>query len=325
MVEASLSGFRLYELFRLEGPKELIHYVDVEVHVAHRPEVTWWPEAWIDGEPPYFWRTPLLAPPWFCEHSSVSELHRRWVDSGLVERSVELSCARWADIEIARARISKSDDPLVRFELALIDAGAHDNDRALLEPNSWPNLTRHFRFRARRLFSDADYTLIEAFLAHPAIDAFTHRGRGDWFVIKLACTEQFRRCGGVPCGSECAFPIRALMPGSGRELFDWDRGRRFSLDERPAWTRGVRFQSEGVEFGGVCLDEGGFGGVPIAASEQSCAYDEVPVLLTPRSCRAEPSPRRWFIRDAGLDIGILPAVADTFGPVLQRHGWILTS
>ena len=213
-------------------------------------------------------------------------------------------------------------DPLVVYEIAQIDACTHENDLALREPDLDPYLRRHFRFRPVRRLSPADYALMTELFRNPGIDAFTHRGLGDWFAIKLACAEQMRRCGGLPTRDENAFPVRVLTSWSGGSLFDWDDGHRIALNERPSWTRAVRFQFEGIEFGGVCFDEGGLGGVPIASCEQRHAYEEVPVLMTPNACRQPPNPRSWFIQPGCLDVGLLPAMVSVCSPALMRHGWV---
>ena len=212
-------------------------------------------------------------------------------------------------------------DPLVVFELGLIDARTHENDLALQEPDLDPYLRRYFRFRPERRLHRADYALMEALYRHPQIDVYAHRGRGEWFALKLACAEQMRRSGGVPAQNGSGFQIRVLSPGSGGSLIDWDDGHRIALNARPAWTNGVRFQFEGIEFSGVCFDEGGFGGEAIASSEQRHAYEEVPVLMTPNACRDAPNPRAWFVQPGCLDVGVLPDALAAYSPALVQLGW----
>lgn len=321
LLEAARCGFRLFELFRLASPDELAHYLDVVVRADVAPRVSWWPEVWIDGEPPYRWQTPLERPPWAGYFGTDPDLQRRWLASGMPARAVAAAEERWPDVEAVRAQLRASQDPLVRFELDALEAGQHENDLALLEPHAWPELQRHFRYWPRRHWQDAEYTLIASLLAHADIQALTHRGRGDWFVIQQACAEQQRRCRGVPTRQDNAFPVRALTPYSGRELFDCDDDRRVSLNPNPAWTRAVRFQSEGIQLEGLCLDEGGFGATPLALRETGSVNPDVRVLLTPRNCRAASSPRHWFQREALFDVGVAPDWVAAFAQLLEAHGW----
>ena len=98
LIEAAKDGFRLYELFRLDGPSDLVHYVDVEVRAECRPEMAWWPELWIHGAPPYLRTTSILRPPWERGYCDDAILRRRWQQSGLAEQAAARAQERWPDI-----------------------------------------------------------------------------------------------------------------------------------------------------------------------------------------------------------------------------------
>lgn len=308
LITAAREGFRLYELFRLAGPDELIHYVDVVVESDQPERYLWWSQDFHAQTGASRLRGPMLHP-----------LLIPTPPAEVIEAARKQSGQRWPDIEAARAEARASSDRLIVHELALMGADEHPNDLGLRESNISPYLERHFRFVPRRHYSDSAYQLIAELLAHPAIAAFTHRGRGDWPAIKLACAEQARRCGAIPQGESELFPVRVLTSWSGGSCFDWDDGDRVSLDPFPAWSRGVRFQFEGLQMEGLFLDEGGFGGQLFATDEREYLRKRVAVVLTDYEGEDKSPLRQWYRHASGLYVGLKPVLVEVLAPVLASH------
>jgi len=321
LIGSARNGFRLYELFRLAVPQDLVHYVDIEVITDTPERHAWWPEGSATDERPQRWQTSLSNPPWTLFGGDSTTVRTAWNESGLEEQAANIAAARWSDVEAAQAEVRAQTSPLSVYELALIDTHQHPNDLALLEENISPYLDRYFRFRPRPHFADSAYPLIADLLAHPAIQVFSHRGRGDWFAIQLACAEQIRRRGDFPTRGSEIFPVRVLSGWSGNSCFDWDDDMRVSLSSYPAWSAGVRFQYEGIEIAGLFLDDHyhTLGATNYASGEKKQLKPDLLVIVTTYPGPDFSPKRQWFSHESGLHIGIAPTHLDSFHDLIERN------
>lgn len=305
LIVAARDGFRLYELFRLNGPADLIHYVDIEV-VADAPEaLSWWPQGMYDEERPQRWRTDLESPPWTLFGGDSSEIQSAWARSGADAVAPGMAAARWPEIEAARAAARSSSEPFIVFELALIDACEHPNDLLLREAETSNQVCRHFRQQPERRFSADLYRLVEDLLGQPEITAYTQRGRGDLHLLKLACREQFRRGGTLSMFDDNPFPIR-ILGRTGGPSYHPDDDYLVALDPYPAWTRQVRWQFEGLEAQGLFFDEGGYGGMTYGEMEQFEPRRGIGAIIATYPDPLASSERDWTHREDGVIVGLSP-------------------
>lgn len=322
LLKSAAKGFRLYELFRLTGPDELLAYTDVRACCEDERRPDWWQDTWRDVSG----RLTIVG---FGELSSWvggGEEHVRyrgaWGRSDRNWRGQQKARQRWPEIAQARRACMASRDPMVLHELAQILRFDHPNDRLLEKGPLSSRITRHFRGRVDARYPEGFYPFVAELLTHPAITAFTYRGLGDWPLIRLACIEQIKRHGAFP-ETECEdFPIRLLTARTGGSLFDWDDGELVSLDPAPSWTAGCRFQSEGIRLEGVCIDDGGFGARPLITAESEGPLDVVQVLIAPdQGEHWAPYPGRVWYRWAGAaHIGVLSPLVAELSVAFERHG-----
>lgn len=324
LIASAREGFRVYELMRLAGPADLVHYLDLELVADGSVKPDWWSNwSWDRGE-----RTMLAnlsRPPWAPWRGEPTPQWNAWLALGLVDAAPAMAAVHWPAVEAARAAVRASADPLVRAELAWIDAGEHPNDRALYEPDLSPGVTRYFRWTPHRDYAAVTYPLLEALLAHEAIGAFTHRSAaGDWYAIKLACAEQVRRHGGIPRNESDLFPVHVLTSWSGYSCGDWDDEHRVSLNPFPGWTSGVRFQFEGLQPAGLFLDEGLDVTKPLAVREKQL-LEHIVVVLTRYDGGDRSLLRTWFRHPDRLLAGVVPAMVPSFEDLLVSHGFTLAA
>lgn len=235
LLEASRAGLRLWELFRLEPGGDVLHYVD-----AHA----------LDSSRRGHWNG--------TGDRDTAAAFRRWMDTHLVRADLaELANLldqvfteadrRWREVEIARAQVRELGDPLVRYELDLLDMHAHPNDKFRERHPRETHVLAHSRLRPVYVIPSEILEVLRTLLSHPAIGGITHRGRGDWNLIRMICEEQARRCGGPPKGDDNAFPCSILAPNLGVNIDPYVEPEDYfpELDPYPAWCKGIRFQFEG--------------------------------------------------------------------------------
>jgi hypothetical protein len=317
LISAAMLGFRLYELFRLQDADDLLHYIDVELESETPQAFNWWHEWHHAPTPPSHFRWGLHDhfAPWRANSPEATA----WLAVGGNERARTLAAPLWPDIVAARARVREIDDSLTRYELALIDRDMHPNDIALQIDELSPYLRRHFRWKPRRLYSERQYALLRDLLALPEVTAFTLRGRGDFTMIRHAVEEQARRCGAIQGEESDVFPIRVLSDWSGGGCFDPDSDERVALDWKPAWMRGVRLQSEGLQIEGLFYDEGGLGGTRYGQMEHTRLRDGVQLMLV-NDLEADRTPLRdWFDVGEGWWLGTRPEITRSVEMVLPNN------
>lgn len=314
LLHASSAGFRLYELFRLSGPEELIRYVDAVVQSDGPQRYDWWPRGcWAETGTSQL-RGPALDPVLFPAPSA----------SVLTEARQQVA-VHWPEIEAARELCRRSDDPLVQTELALIATSHHPNDLLLetVEPKARVHVQRHFRLRYRTRFPESTYSLITELLARPEILGYAQRGIGDLALLKLACREQMRRADKtLRSFGDSPFPVR-ILGRFGGPSYEPDTGELLSLDPYPAWTGNVRWQSEGLGLMGLFFDEGGYGGQTHGEMEAFELNNELAAILATYDDDLASAERAWFKHESGLRLGLAPQHADKLRPLAERHGFMV--
>ena len=327
LLDSARNGFRLFELFRLTSAEQLIEYVDVEFESHVPQQFSWWLPFLIEEQGPSRMRTKIPDLPWrrpWNEHAPDPE-YLAWDQGDYLAAIILQAASYWPEVEATRAFVLALTDPLIKYEMDLIQRREHPNDQALKEDNLSNYLSRYFRFHPKKNYHDSFYAMLADALAMSQIAAFTHRGRGDWFSIKLACAEQFKRSAGALISEHAYdnFPVRVLAPWSGGCLFDKD-DIRVALNRFPAWTKQVRFQSEGLQTEGLFFDEGGqsVGGQSFAAAEQKKLNERIVIMM-----RIDLSPKRtpfrmWLAHESGVFLGIDKERAIEFDGLIERHGLI---
>jgi hypothetical protein len=328
-------GLRSWELFRTDGPEALLHYVDARP-VRAGPVYHHW-NTRLDAE----LRAALLH--WCESHmvpegitpAAVADEARTIVDRTLAELE-----RRWPEVIAARDAAACLPDPLVAWELELLWAGEHPNDRLRAREPSELRVSAYERVRPTRSFPDAIHDLLDEALAHPGLKGLTHRGSGDWKLLRRGCHEQLRRCGGVPRGDENEFPISVLAPWTGTadndpyvEAEDW----RPSLSPYPAWTRGVRFQFEGFILYDVYVeDENTLGGWDHSVADRrpsirrnkqtkEASVHQAKLVLAGYDDPLRASFRHWLQHPCGWFAGVLAEgdAASDLLQIVQRHGFVM--
>jgi len=176
---------------------------------------------------------------------------------------------------------------------------------------------RSWRFAHR--FGATGYDLIADLLDHSNVRGFALRGTADPIVLRLACREQFRRCGNdFPETASEVFPIAVLGLDGGPSL-DPDSGDLIGLDARPAWTRCVRWQFEGLSTAGLFFDEGGYGAADPAYMHSSMTNDGIDAILVTCPPRDLQSQFAWFSHADGLFLGLKPDSLGQWVSVLSGH------
>lgn len=293
LLAAAREGYRLYELFRLAGPEELIHYVDAVVESDTPERHAWWPPACHAEADTSTLRASVLEPHWF---EPPPEL--------LLHEARALAAGRWPDIEAARRECRGSLDELDQAELSLIDAGQHPNDMLLRTAEEPAQVQRHFRHWPERRFHPELYRLLETMLRHPDCTGYAQRGRGDLYLLKLACREQRRRGGTASVLDDNPFPVR-ILGRAGGPGYDPDDDRLLSLDPYPAWTRNVRWQFEGLEARGLFFDEGGYGGMSYGEMEQCEPERDIFAIVATYADPLASTARGWSDCQGGVVVGRL--------------------
>jgi hypothetical protein len=302
LLEASRHGFRLYELMHLRGTADGLNYIDAAVESSTPERYDWWPPALHAASGPSRLALGILDPAWPTAPPR-SMLHA--AATGLANV--------WIGIGVAKKRVRASSDALVCEELALIDAGRHPNDEALRRWRQSGELERHFRLRPQRRYSAAFYRVVARLLAHPGVDAFTLRGTGDLFLLRMACVAQRERAGASSRPRGEAFPVRVLgrIGGPG---FDPDSGELVSLDPYPSWMADVRWQFEGLRPQGLFLDERGNGGSDVDPGAA------VPVLARLDPLQRRSASRAWFACGDEAWFGVLRDRLDEFARAVEGDG-----
>lgn len=329
LLDSARNGFRLFELFRLASAEQLIEYVDIEFESEVPQQFSWWFHFLIEEQGASHMRSKITELPWrrpWKENAFASNPeYLAWDQGGYLVTATEHASSYWPEVEATRAFVLAQTDPLIKYEIDFIQRHEHPNDHALKEDNLSTYLNRYFRFHPKKNYPDSFYVLLTDALAMPQVAAFTHRGRGDWFSIKLACAEQFKRSAGA-INSEHAddnFPVRVLAPWSGGCLFDED-DIRVALNRFPAWTEHVRFQSEGLQTEGLFFDEGGesVGGQSFAAAEQKKLNERIVIMMRIDLSPERTSFRMWLAHESGVFLGIDKERAIEFVGLIERHGLI---
>ena len=308
LLDAGAAGYRLHELFRVDAAAGLLPYVDL-VPTSTTPERhAWWPSHLHGTEGPSTCRVnfesrylplPAVFRRAVVEHLHLASLH-----------AMDAACT------VARA----SADPRTAYEIGLLDADDHPNDRALREPVSLHWVQRHFRHSMGSPLGSVVCSVVVDLLALSCMAGLSHRGKGDWSVIRLGCAEQRRRCGGIPESEDCAYPVRVPTSWSGFEQHDWDDGFRIALSPWPAWTCGVRFQLEGLSPLGLFVDDGTLG-AGHGRLEQRGRLRACPVIIASYSDSDRSATNRWFGHPDG-PMAVVPAPdARQIEDVLSRHSF----
>lgn len=318
LMAAAEQGYRLYELFALQGENDLVHFVDACLSSDTPQAFPWWPSWHWEQAPGEPWRFPLdeWAPPF---RPPLPE-HQAWLAFHADAPARELARPHWPSILAARDHVRRSTDPLVQDELDLIDRRVHPNDIALELDRLSPWLQRWFRWSPSPAYSARQYALLSELLSLPLIQAFSHRGRGDMAAIRCAVNEQRRRRGATQSHESELFPIRVLSGWSGNSCFDPDDDVRVMLDWLPAWMRGVRLQFEGLNIEGLFFDENGVGGQSPAQMERTRLRAGVPLILVDTLDPDRTRLRHWFNLGERWWLGVIPEARDALWPVLDRFG-----
>lgn len=293
LLAAAREGYRLYELYRLCGPEELMHYVDALIESPSAERYLWWPRACQAETGASTLRSPALAPIWF-----------EAPPEALLQQARHQADARWPEIEQARRHCRDSLDELLLWELGLVDANEHPNDVLLRKAGSADGIQRHFRLQVERRFSDDVYRLVEGLLGQPSITGYTQRGHGDLHLLKLACREQRRRGGTLSMFDDNPFPVR-ILGRRGGPSYDPDDDRLVALDPYPAWTGNVRWQYEGLKAQGLFFDEGGYGGMTHGEMEQFEPRNDIGGIIATYPDPRASTERDWIRRPDGVEVGLL--------------------
>lgn len=326
LLDSARNGFRLFELFQLDSAEQLIEYVDAEFESHVPQQFSWWHHFLIAEQGASHMRTKITDVPWsrHWDPHVVATENLAWDRSDYLAATTLEAASYWPEVEATRAFVLTQTDPMIKNEIGLIQRLEHPNDTALKEAKLSDYLARHFRFHPKKNYPDSFYAMLADTLAMSQIPAFTHRGRGDWFSIKLACAEQFKRSANdLNSEHPNSFPVCVLAPWTGGGFFDED-DIRVALNPYPAWTEKVRFQSEGLQTEGLFFDEGGepVGGMSFAAAEQEELIEHIAVMM-----RIELSPKRthlrmWLAHESGVFLGIDKERAIEFESLIERHGMI---
>ena len=326
LLDSARNGFRLFELFRLTSAHQLIEYVDIEFESLVPQQFSWWFHFLIEEQGASHMRSKITELPWYRSwdvdaYASKPE-YVAWEQAGYFLAATKQAASYWPEVEAARAYVLAQTEPLIKYEMDLIQRNRHPNDLALKEDNLDEHLSRYFRFHPTQNYPDSFYAMLADALALPQVSAFTHRGRGDWFSIKLACAELLKRCDGnlEQADNTFPFPVRVLAPWTGGCLFNED-DMRISLDPFPAWTSEVRFQSEGLQSEGLFFDEGGecVGGMSYATKEQKKINEQIVIMMRTTLSPERSSLRAWFSHESGIFTGIDVMRIAEFSEFLRSH------
>jgi hypothetical protein len=305
LLSAGMGGFRTFEAFRVQ---DLVNYVDVAVE-SDRPELyAWWPEGCHAAVGVSRLSAPVLDA-WFLPG----------VPGEAIAAASREAAARWSQLEALRAHLRQAPDEMIRYEVGLLEAGEHPNDLLLAASDPSVRVQRHFRGRFPQRYTQAEYDLLADVLAHPGVRGFALRGVADAFVLRLACREQFRRCGNeLPHSAAQIFPV-AVLGLRGGPTYDPDDGCLIALDPMPAWSRRVRWQFEGLRPHGLFFDQGGYGGVELAAMEGSGLDPMIDAVVALRPLVSSMPNRAWFAHAGGMALGLSHASVGHWKALLERH------
>jgi hypothetical protein len=334
LLAAGREGYHLWELFRVDEPVALLHYVDVRRIGAGRIYRHW------NGRDEVDQRAALVR--WCEQHMSRQGLAPASVAEearSIVERVVAELSERWPEVIAARAAAAALADPLVRWELEQLRSGEHRNDRLRAREPTAQRVSAYERVRPTRAFPEAIYALLDEVVAHPGLKGLTHRGTGDWALLKRGCLEQLRRLGGVPESARNAFPISVLAPWTSTrhndpfiEPEDWIP----ALNPYPGWARGINFQFEGYLLHDVYVEDQSCGGAchGWVDSGMNLRGDELtgetilplaPLVVVGYDDPLRASFRHWLRHPCGWLAGVLAhaKVAAELLLILERHGFVL--
>lgn len=242
LIADARSAYRVYELALIQRPGDLFDYVRVvpealPQEVAGRVERVRADAARRDGNDlsdgsllfdrfDAFFEligddTDPASAAWLGRHSRA--LRDDYVDRLLV---------------IVRGVLAELDDsdPLLRHELLLARENRHRRshrsraDACWFDPHHRPNPLRH---------SEGYYRHLAQLLADPALASVAYRGKGDWRMLRMLCTEQRQRA-----------ELSGQDPGSALKLSALTDYRGGVLD----WGGQVRFHGDGLAHGDLFIE-----------------------------------------------------------------------
>ena len=160
------------------------------------------------------------------------------------------------EVVSAQRVLRENSNPLIRYELDLVDRHRHPRELALVEGG----LSLHDRTRQLDItpvYGPGFYACLTDLVALMEVRSLSYCGSADFQTLRIACLERVRRRDAAD-SSGGTFEIHVLdMHGRwGTEsTHDYDDGYRYALDSAPAWFEGIRFYSEGLGHGDLFIDD----------------------------------------------------------------------
>lgn len=216
-------GYRVYELALIQRPGDLWAYVRVipealPQEVAGRADDVLAAATWRTCSDPTDRSLPFNLFDDFFAYSGddvvpASEAWLNGIQRGARDRYVDrlllIVAQTLADLE--------SSDLLVRHELQLARSHrhrrSHHNRAKALQQDALqrPNADRH---------SEDWYLQLAQLLADPNLASVAYRGKGDWRLLRILCTEQRRRADASSLDADSALRLSTLSDYCGG-VYDW--------------------------------------------------------------------------------------------------------
>lgn len=247
LINNAWDGLRIYELFSLQRPGDIKHYLWVKIIEAssrvssgydyRRAEFDkdkYGPKCpWPDQACPFNVFDKIF---FYCGDDTEEEdaCWREMVDSPSFQDFLELCLTQ---VRTAQAGLRWSGDIVAKHEIRLIDDEKHEY-RFLTDP------PRHLSMlggpqRPLDKHTPAFYIMLEALLAKPEVQSVAYRYGNDYRSFRMFCIEQRKRADKSAKDPGIAFPISVGNDG---------------LPEASPWGNVVRYFDEGLGFGDLMID-----------------------------------------------------------------------
>ncbi|MCP4275584.1 MAG: hypothetical protein GY779_04420 [Gammaproteobacteria bacterium] len=197
--------------------------------------------------------------------------------------------------------ILKSKDPLVQYELNLINSSRHPRDKSWLCSGGMASADFPGLGITRRL-SETTYQLLSVLCRQPDINGISMRGKTCLHALRIACMEQLNRYDMDPDKTFTVNVLDLYSPTWYDEV-DYDSGWNRCLSRLPGWMSQVLCFEEGLRSAPILLDNSpGEIDQEYLDRQQDDLTIRVHIFTSPFEGRMKGF--RWFIHGNNLRIAV---------------------
>lgn len=245
LINDSLRGSRIYEIFKIQRPGDIWRYLVVEfIEVPKRVQEKY-QYRWEERKPKYGgehpWPdqvVPLLEFDGFFMYAwdDTEPEDQCWLDHRYSSVMRAIADQLFAQVRVAQGHLDWND-PLMQHEIASIREGKHPYD--YLDSSRWLGGLRAHKPNPPR-FKKAFYEKAESLVSDLSVVSVAWRGGGDHDLFRLLCREQRKRADRSGHKPGHALAINALTNDN--------------PDVEP-WGSTVNFYSEGIGYGDLFIEQ----------------------------------------------------------------------